>query len=232
MDDAYILNPGQAFFVQRPVDEESIIFLKEGRQTNLTVRDVTYGNGARLMAPQNVQRSVFNVILSNGEQADHTRFVINEKATPVYETARDASKFVSLEPVPQLYTIEDGVRFAINERPLADATISLGMQIVSEGFYTLTLDTKVENTLWLIDTLTGKEILLSGNEEGYAFHSEVGTFDSRFKLRIGNGETTGIMDNNREAINNDGTIFDLQGRRISEPQKGVYIQNGKKTIMK
>ena len=48
------------------------------------------------------------------------------------------------------------------------------------------------------------------------------------------GETTGIKvlnfneDNN---LNND-RMFDLQGRRIAEPTKGVYIVNGKKVIIK
>lgn len=229
-DDAYILNPGQAFFVQRPVDEESIIFLKEGRQTNLTVRDIEYNNSARTAAPMS-QRSVFNVILSNGEQADRTRFIINASATAAYEQGRDASKFASLVAVPQLYTIENGVQFAINERPLADAIISLGMQIASEGLYTLTLDTKVENEVWLIDSFIGDEILLSENADGYTFYSEAGSFDNRFTIRLGNGETTGIT--NVSTLNTHASsTFDLQGRRINEPQKGIYIQNGKKSIVK
>ena len=32
VDDSYILTPNEAFFVQRPVDQESIVFSKEGRQ--------------------------------------------------------------------------------------------------------------------------------------------------------------------------------------------------------
>ncbi len=230
-DDAYILNPGQAFFVQRPVDEESIIFLKEGRQTNLTVRDIEYNNSARVMAPR-VPRSVFNVILSNGEQSDRTRFVINANAMTAYEQGRDASKFASLEHVSQLYTVEGGVHFAINERPLANGTVKLGMQIVKECTYTLKLDTKVDNEIWLIDSLTGEEILLSDNEEGYTFSSKAGTFDNRFMLRIGNGETTGIADIDHSTLNIEQSVFDLQGRRVNHAQKGVYIKNGRKTVVK
>ena len=33
-----------------------------------------------------------------------------------------------------------------------------------------------------------------------------------------------------EEENKDAEIFDLQGRRITEPGKGVYIKNGKKVI--
>ena len=30
----------------------------------------------------------------------------------------------------------------------------------------------------------------------------------------------------------DGKIYDLQGRRVSRPGKGIYIVNGKKMIFK
>ena len=48
------------------------------------------------------------------------------------------------------------------------------------------------------------------------------------------GETTGIKvvnANSAETIGN-GQLFDLQGRRVAEPTKGIYIVNGKKVIVK
>lgn len=226
-DDNYILNPGQAFFVQRPVNEESITFLKEGRQTNLTVRDVEYGNNR---AASVTERNVFNVVLSNDEQSDRTRFVINSSAKTDYESARDASKFMALEnPVMQLYTIEDNVHFSINERPLGEGVIKLGMQITDEGMYTISLDTKVENEVYIVDHLTGKETRLDGNS--YSFHSEVGTFDARFSIRLGGGDTTGIKAIEDAPVSND-VYYDLSGRRISKTQKGVYVKNGKKVVVK
>ena len=229
MDDAYILNPGQAFFVQRPVDEESITFLKEGRQTNLTVRDIQY-NKVSARASSEVERSVFNFVLSNGEHSDRTRFVINGSAKMDYESARDASKFMELEhPVMQFYTLNGDVRYSINERPLGEGVIKLGMQIVDEGMYTISLDSKVENEVYLIDHLTGSEVRLDGNS--YSFHSEIGTFESRFSIRLGSGDTTGIKTVENAAATND-VYYDLNGRRISEPTKGVYVKDGKKTIIK
>ncbi len=45
-------------------------------------------------------------------------------------------------------------------------------------------------------------------------------------------KTTGIRDNNREAITND-RYYDLQGRSIGTPaKKGLYINNGKKVVVK
>lgn len=48
------------------------------------------------------------------------------------------------------------------------------------------------------------------------------------------GETTGIKVINIDSENNQNNnqMYDLQGRRIAEPTKGVYIVNGKKVIIK
>ena len=44
-------------------------------------------------------------------------------------------------------------------------------------------------------------------------------------------ETTGITNIDNDQINNDGNIYDLQGRRVLHPQKGsLYIVNGKKVV--
>ncbi len=44
-------------------------------------------------------------------------------------------------------------------------------------------------------------------------------------------EVNGITTNNREAITNN-CYYDLQGRRVAQPTKGLYIVNGKKLLMK
>lgn len=230
VDDSYILNPGQAFFVQCPVDESSIKFLKEGRQVNLTVRDIAY-NSARARSGKS-PRSVFNLLLTGNGQGDRTRFVINENASLDYESSCDASKFMSLEQQSaQLYTLEQGVRMAINERPIADGVIKLGLQVAADDFYTISLDTKVENDIYLVDYLTGTKTLLN-NTEGYTFNSEAGTFESRFAVVLGSGSVTGIKTLPTTEPDSNASIYDLQGRRISQPQKGVYLKNGKKVVIK
>ena len=49
---------------------------------------------------------------------------------------------------------------------------------------------------------------------------------------VGDGEATGIssLENNRQI--KDGVYYDLSGRRVSQPTKGLYILNGKKVIIK
>lgn len=48
------------------------------------------------------------------------------------------------------------------------------------------------------------------------------------------GETTEIKVINWEDVdaNNDGQVYDLQGRRIYQPTTGIFIKNGKKVIVK
>ncbi|MBQ6379955.1 MAG: hypothetical protein IJJ56_14365 [Prevotella sp.] len=51
----------------------------------------------------------------------------------------------------------------------------------------------------------------------------------------GDGETTGIKDNNRETITNnrDDEWFTISGQRIDKPtKKGLYIHNGRKVVVK
>ena len=47
------------------------------------------------------------------------------------------------------------------------------------------------------------------------------------------GETTGIKDNYEFGImNSDAATYDLSGRKVTNPAKGLYIKNGKKFIVK
>ena len=61
-----------------------------------------------------------------------------------------------------------------------------------------------------------------------------------FSMNFGDGEATGIISiehgtlkQSSTDVNIDHSVYDLQGRRVSgTAQKGVYIQNGKKVIIK
>ena len=131
----------------------------------------------------------------------------------------------------QLFTLQNDVRYAINERPLQNGIIELGMTIGTTGSYTITLSTKVEGEVYLVDRETGIETRLDGTE-GYTFHADKGTSEGRFYIRIAGGEATGIsqIENAASGIEN---IYDLQGRRVNDAtRKGLYIKNGKKAVVK
>lgn len=214
-DDSYILRPGEAFFVQKPVDTDAITFTTEGRQTGRQVRTIETAAAAQsTRAAEAAPREVFNLYLSDGTSTDKARFVINSAASAAYDQNTDAGKFMSLNKgVAQLFTLKDGVRMAINERPMGDGTVSLGAYFGSEGTYTLTLDTRSDRTVTLIDRLTGTETELG--EDGYSFTAARGETTDRFLIRMGG--TSGVS----HAVASDGGI------RISAAAGSITVEADK-----
>jgi hypothetical protein len=58
------------------------------------------------------------------------------------------------------------------------------------------------------------------------------TYKSASTDGSGDGEEGVGIENVKETAPVDGAIYDLSGRRVSKAQKGVYIQNGKKVVIK
>jgi hypothetical protein len=181
--------PNEAFFVQCSADNNVAGFTLDGRQTNNTVRNIT--EAPSMGRGTTSERSVLNLYLENNSFVDHTRLVVNEKASMEYEISCDASKFMSDDnTVPQLFTIENNERMAINERPLADGKAALGVYIGVAGTHTFSLDTKSNDTeVVLIDKVTGVETDLT--IDSYTFSAEAGTYTDRFEIRMKRtGETS------------------------------------------
>lgn len=241
VDDSYILAPAEAFFVQRPVDQENITFLKDGRQTDRYARTLVEEEPAS--APQRIraaydsnthtaaQRTVFNITLAkDGQQADRTRVVINEAATMQYDLSRDAAKFTGTEPaVSQIFTINGATRYAINERPLNNGLAQLGLHFGTDGTYTIGLSNQPDGQVTLEDRLTGTKLQLNGTA-GYSFTAKAGDSTDRFVLHF-DAVATGInAATANEADRNDDT-YTLDGRKVNNPTApGLYIKGGKKVI--
>lgn len=225
IDDDYAIEPNQAFFVQCPDEISEISFPIDGRQLTSTI---TSQNGVKAQTPQVQTRWLIDVELSDGEQSDKTRFVLNEQASLDYELTRDASKFFSMDAtVPQIYTMEDGEHLAINERPFGEGTVTLGVMVAEDGTYTLSAPRNQFASITLVDKESGVETDLSAGT--YNFSASAGTYNDRFELRMSSGFTTavqGIDMQNGKAVE----TYNLSGQRISQPQKGVYIVNGKKVL--
>ena len=224
IDDDYAIKPLEAIFVQCPDEVNSISFPIDGRQ----LTDVIESQNAARAATQS-ERRLIDVVLSDGELTDKTRFVMNPQALVDYELERDASKFFSMDAaMPQLYTIEQGQPLAINERPEADGTVKLGFRVAKDGQYTISAPRNQFKNIVLLDTETGLETDLSSTD-GYAFSAQAGTCDSRFQLRVGGVVVTGVQ-SVAVAQQQTGEAYNLNGQRVSEPQKGLYIVNGKKVL--
>ena len=223
IDDHVILQPNQAFFVQSPRGGSSITFGTEGRQIDEAVREESNSQQAARRRAAG-QRQVYTFTLSDSSYTDRARIVVNEQATTGYEVERDAAKMLAEADVPQLYVIDGGIQYAIDERPLGIGIYTLGMRLPADGTYHIGLNsgqtpTATDNVL-LTDRLTGTTVILG--DEGYTFESFAGTLNTRFTLQL--RSTTGIAEI-ANGSSPDGQCFDLQGRAVAPSQcaKGVTI---------
>lgn len=224
-DDDYHFAPFEAFFVQKPEGTDSIEFDGDAQTTYNGAQAQQQETGARSIRRTDGYRKLVNIILSNGEKSDRTRIVFNDKVSMEYELACDAAKFEAAG-VPQLYTIDSrAVKYAINERPVAEGIVTLGYTVPTEGIYTLDaprMDTQVS----VRDNLT--RTIHRFDEGCYEFYSEAGTFEGRFTILTNSG-ATGIE--NVELDEQHEEIYNLNGQRVNKVTgKGIYIKNNRKEV--
>lgn len=232
IDDDFAILPSQAFFVQCPDEINNISFPIDGRQLT---DEIESQNASRIYKTSATpERQLIDIQLSDGEQTDKTRIVLNPKAKMDYETSCDASKFFSLDnSVPQIYTLQNGIQMAINERPAGDGIVKLGIMIPVSGTYTIKSERNMLNDAVLVDLQEGTETRLS--TDSYTFSANSGITDTRFEVRLSGNNATGIQSIEESAETNSsvsGEYYNLNGQRIETPSKGVYVVNGKKVIIK
>lgn len=232
LDDDYILRPNEAFFVQCPTNSNTITFAKDGRSheySSSANSDYYYAKPMYAASANIANRSVLNFTVSGNGYTDKARLVLNESAKSEYEIECDASKFMSSDAdVPQIYVLDGGLRYAIDERPTGNGKFMLGAFIGKEGEYTLKLNAKsFDGNITLTDTATGITTDILSNE--YSFSSDAGTFENRFVLTV-NNEATGISEISNDKVNSNKAIYNLSGQKVNDNAKGIVIENGKKVI--
>ena len=182
IDDEVVLTPYMPFFMQASAETESIEFSTAGRQFDKVVNRPA---AATALDGQSSERMLFNLTLEAGDRSDRTRVVLNEDATLGYDIARDAAKFLSdNKTVAELYTIDaSGNRLSINERPMADGFVRLGVSLPNAGKFSIGAK-RLDGYAELIDALTGKTYILTDGSS-IEFDSETAGFiDNRFSLRL------------------------------------------------
>ena len=226
-DDEYTLRPNEAFFVQCPTTSTTMTFEAEGRSHDGTSLFTTKASARGGAAAANSDRQVLNFLLSDGDYTDRARLVLNPQAEEAYEIACDAAKMAG-SGVPQLWVLDGGLKYAIDERPHTATTYTLGATFAAAGEHTLTLSTKnCDADVWLTDNVTGVQTLLSEND--YTFSAEAGTYAKRFSVALGT-TTTGISAVTGEGADSSSIVgvYTVDGRAVGtlgteDLPAGLYV---------
>ena len=232
-DDDYHFAPYEAFFVQKPEGQESVAFDGEQQMTqNQSEKKMEKQTAARRARSVDTERMLVNIVLGDGTTSDRTRIVFNERQSLAYETACDATKFETAG-VAQIYTIGgDNVHYAINERPADNGRVVLGYSVPAAGMFTIDA-ARMDVAVVLVDTKNGT--VHDFAQGGYTFSSDAGTYNNRFEIKLKAGatgidEVEGENGNVKTENGEVKTVYDLQGRKMQDAGKGIYIINGEKVV--
>ena len=203
IDDEYILMPFEAFFFQKPLDKEAVTFSREGRQHTHEVisREAAKGAERHSLSLNYASRRILNFTLADGETThDRSRVVINERAAMGYESDKDAPKFMEATPqTAQLFSIDSGVQYAINERPEGNGLVTFSVYAPADGEYSFALSGNTEG-ITVFDTESREAWALSDGP--YIFSATQGMHAARLVVSLNGNATSPDMVN----AYNDGEV--------------------------
>lgn len=224
VDDEYVLRPNEAFFVQCPVNTNEIIFSKDGRTHLYDYSSEYYRSCA--VAQSSDKRAILNFVISDDNYSDRTRLVLNESAAYDYEIERDASKFMSSnESVPQIHLVDNGINYAIDERPLGTGEFALSVKIGKQGNYKISLNAKnSEYDVLLTDNESDATTNLAS--DSYSFESAAKVYNNRFTIKVNAKDNQASIDD----ILTDNAGFHVNGNMLSvehNARVSLYSIDGK-----
>lgn len=206
-------------------------YYDENNSSAFTFEKVTYPNTINFNAAQNINGvshiATFSAPFATIIPADVKAYYVSAKGTEATMTAIGAKAIPANQGV--ILTSESDA--AVTMVPAAGETVA-----------TIT-GNQLGNSAGADKTLTAGEGYILGNgTEGTAFYPcKAGSLPSNKAYLLGNGQSAIVM-NFGNAVTGINTIaapasakapiFDLSGRRVVKATKGLYIQNGKKVIVK
>lgn len=231
-DDDYSFAPYTAFFVQTPEENQELGFSAGGRQTKEGAeQQVQEAKARRARRAANPARTLINLTIAHTDAEedgyiDRTRIVFNEQKSTGYEASCDAAKFFSAERAVEIFTTDgEGNKYAINERPVADGKVALGISCHKAGTYRLTA-LNMGNVLYLQDAKTGE---MHSLEEPCELMLDKGETTARFMV-LTEGAATSVKEIHAEA-GKTGDAYDLSGRHVNaQTHKGVMVSKGTKVL--
>ena len=206
-------------------------FYDDNNSSAFTFEEVTYPNTITFHDAQKINgvshiatfSAPFATIIPTGVKA----YYVSAKGAEATMTAIDAKAIPAKQGV--ILTSE------------SDAAVTM-VPAAGETAATIT-DNQLGHSAGADKTLTAGEGYILGNgTEGTAFYPcQAGSLPSNKAYLLGNGQSAIVMNfgNAVTGINtiaapasSKAPIFDLSGRRVVKATKGLYIQNGKKVIVK
>ena len=149
--------------------------------------------------------------------------------TPIENSIVPANTGVILKGAEKNYTGVITTKEAVIEKnDLVAATEEIAELATTDGTY----------NNYILNVVEGKVGFYQANNKKVAAgkaYLQVPVTNGAKALTIvwNDGETTGIKDNYEFGImNSDAATYDLSGRKVTNPAKGLYIKNGKKFIVK
>lgn len=207
-------------------------YYDENNSSAFTFEEVTYPNTINFNAAQNINGvshiATFSAPFATIIPADVKAYYVSAKGTEATMTAIDAKVIPANQGV--ILTSESG-----------DAATMV--PAASETAATIT-GNQLGHSAGAAKSLTaGDGYILGNGSEGTAFYPcKAGSLPINKAYLLGNGESSAIVMNFGNAVTGINTIaapasakapiFDLSGRRVVKATKGLYIQNGKKVIVK
>lgn len=206
-------------------------YYDENNSSAFTFEEVTYPNTINFNAAQNINgvshiatfSAPFATIIPAGVKA----YYVSAKGTEATMTAIDAQAIPANQGV--ILTSESGDAATMVPAAGETAAAITGNQLGHSAGAAKTLT-------------AGEGYILGNGTEGIAFYPcKAGSLPSNKAYLLGNGESAIVMNfgNAVTGINtiaapasSKAPIFDLSGRRVVKATKGLYIQNGKKVIVK
>lgn len=207
-------------------------FYTDAYSSAFTFEEVTYPNTITFHDAQNINgvshiatfSAPFATIIPEGVKA----YYVSAKGTEATMTAIEAQVIPANQGV--ILTSESGE--AVTMVPAAGETAAA------------ITGNQLGHSAGAAKTLTaGEDYILGNGTEGTAFYPcKAGSLPINKAYLLGNGESSAIVMNFGNAVTGINTIaapanakapiFDLSGRRVVKATKGLYIQNGKKVIVK
>ena len=224
-DDDYDFHPFQAFFVQKPSNSDKMEFKAENR---VTYNQAQKHNASRAMTrgTRGVDENhmIINVEISNGLMSDKTRIVFDNAKSADYEAESDASKFMSLAEVPQIYTLDArDVKYSVNARPDDNKEIRLGVKVPSEGSYTIKAP-RMDFNIALKDNETGT--IHNFSDGDYTFLADAGVYENRFSICKSSFNTTNISEAGIDGLDITNVDGGISVNGIADKPVTIYNVSG------